>query len=517
MPTATVYVPTGTVTVQQAAPLQAPLQLQAQPQPVAYNLYTPAYTAPFLPSGYLCPAGQYATGDIVVQQPTAQQQLQQHLEQPLQQQQQVLFNQQLLGQQCQQQAPGLQQPPGPQLQQQPAPLVTQKPQEQDPAGQSDDVDDLLDILDQVERQHAERQQQQLQQEEQEQVALQDNPGDMASRPRPYEVGYDRAKHAGSRPPYLADGGPAGGHHMRHPQEQLHHRDHQRQWLNGGCVYPPGLPGHQPLPWLQPPLPYGQPHPFGVPPWGPGPPLSRAPPAVFAAGGSRQPAPPHHVQQHDHATAGRLRGKIKLRTKPSGHAAATAIARQSAEAARPGTAAAAAAETPNRTASSGQPSASARAAALQLQQQHAMAASGASAAGSASKNTPEQYFRRHVPLIDAFWASAIADDVGLVAVAHMPPASAAAAAAAPDGQQVLSCSMNVALTSAQVNMLKNKTATLQVGCLCFCKQKLSVHDAGVVCGIMQIYSAGVVFVPCVATLHLVFCQIWQQLESGLTAA
>jgi hypothetical protein len=114
----------------------------------------------------------------------------------------------------------------------------------------------------------------------------------------------------------------------------------------------------------------------------------------------------------------------------------------------------------------QPSASARAAAML---QHASSMSGASggitggAAGTGgSRSSPEAYFRRHVPQIDPFWASATPDDVGLVGVTQMQPAPAAAAGSSE--QQRQSCTMSVLLTNSQLGMVKGKMATLQVGCI-----------------------------------------------------
>jgi hypothetical protein len=115
----------------------------------------------------------------------------------------------------------------------------------------------------------------------------------------------------------------------------------------------------------------------------------------------------------------------------------------------------------------QPSASARAAAML---QHASSMSGASGGitggtvgQGGSRNSPEAYFRRHVPQIDPFWASATPDDVGLVGVTQLQPASAAAAAAAGSGEPPRqSCTMSVLLTNSQLGMVKAKVATLQVG-------------------------------------------------------
>ncbi|WIA14445.1 hypothetical protein OEZ85_002970 [Tetradesmus obliquus] len=66
------------------------------------------------------------------------------------------------------------------------------------------------------------------------------------------------------------------------------------------------------------------------------------------------------------------------------------------------------------------------------------------------------------------AGKASNDVGLVAIRHLPPASAAAlakaAAAGGSGQCSVSCSMSVLLTNSQVRMVKAKTATLQLVCM-----------------------------------------------------
>lgn len=78
--------------------------------------------------------------------------------------------------------------------------------------------------------------------------------------------------------------------------------------------------------------------------------------------------------------------------------------------------------------------------------------------SVSRNSPEQYFRRHVALVDPFWASATADDVGLLAVTHLPPTSSQVSGAG----MVMNSSLDVLLSSSQMTMLRSRTAALQVG-------------------------------------------------------
>lgn len=77
---------------------------------------------------------------------------------------------------------------------------------------------------------------------------------------------------------------------------------------------------------------------------------------------------------------------------------------------------------------------------------------------ASKGSPhEQYFRRHTGYVDPFWASATSDDTGILAVTHLPSSSSVGDAVAV----VQDTSFDVVLTSAQLTMIRSRTAVLQV--------------------------------------------------------
>jgi hypothetical protein len=79
----------------------------------------------------------------------------------------------------------------------------------------------------------------------------------------------------------------------------------------------------------------------------------------------------------------------------------------------------------------------------------------------SRNSAESYFRKHAPLVDPFWGSATSDDAGLVGVTHLPPAVGGTVAGAAAGSASKICNLVVTLTQAQLNMVRSKTAHLQV--------------------------------------------------------
>eukprot|EP00878_Enallax_costatus_P032366 GHUV01035567.1.p1 GENE.GHUV01035567.1~~GHUV01035567.1.p1 ORF type:complete len:663 (+),score=181.06 GHUV01035567.1:855-2843(+) len=81
-------------------------------------------------------------------------------------------------------------------------------------------------------------------------------------------------------------------------------------------------------------------------------------------------------------------------------------------------------------------------------------------GTPSRNSPEEYLRSHVGHVDPFWASATSGDTGLLAVTHLPPSSCAGGGVAV----VQTTSFDVALSSAQMTMIKSRTAVLQLICL-----------------------------------------------------
>jgi hypothetical protein len=452
--------------------------------------------SPFLPFGGAAPAQPQlyldpffsGLGQQQVQLPLGQQHLLDPQQVPQPWQQQAGQHLQQLPQQGVQQQEQLQQQPGTELEE-----------------ADEDFGDLCDLLDQVEQQYELGKRSQQQQGGFAAAAGAVQPGvaaeaaavDMTSAPRPYEVVYDRER---KKQPAKRSGTLYGSTTDEHVPAGMRWRSISGDKRAGTAVRPmvrrqqpqdrQMVPHAACIPVMQlamPPPPYMQMQPQHLqqlhvqevgrgqpPPWATSwasavsqkHPNAQLPSRLVVNGtDSSSDTPPWRQQQQ------RLQQEVR-QTSTRYHAALRDFASRHGAADRQDHVSAGSGPTvglSHRVGSSGsqqqqQPSASARAAAML---QHASSLSGASGGitGGAvgpggSRSSPEAYFRRHVPQIDPFWASATPDDVGLAGVTQLQPASAAAAGSSEPPRQ--SCTMSVLLTNSQLGMVKGKMATLQVG-------------------------------------------------------